>query len=97
MLTLIFIVSIISFVFIFLVHYLLNFFKTTLTVPKMKDLVNSPNEKYKSIYETIQNQNNTNSGYSEIDLLPIDNTNNQSDDMKNELKSFLKRQLNSDY
>jgi hypothetical protein len=63
----------------------------------MKDLVNSPNEKYKSIYETIQNQNNTNSGYSEIDLLPIDNTNNQSDDMKNELKSFLKRQLNSDY
>ena len=97
MLTLIFIVSIISFVFIFLVNYLLNFFKTTLTVPKMKDLVNSPNEKYKSIYETIQNQNNTNSGYSEIDLLPIDNTNNQSDDMKNELKSFLKRQLNSDY
>jgi hypothetical protein len=90
MLGLIIVVSIVSFIFIFLVHYLLNFFRTILTVPKMKDLVNSPNEKYKDIYETIQNQHNK--SYSEIDLLPVENP----DDMKNELKSFLKMQLNND-
>ena len=38
--------SIISIVFIFLIHHLLSFFKTTLTVPKVKDLVNSPSQKY---------------------------------------------------
>jgi hypothetical protein len=46
-------ITIISIILIFLVHHLLNFFKTVLTVPKIKDLVNSPNEKYKNIYETI--------------------------------------------
>lgn len=38
-----------------------------LTVPKIKDLVNSPTQKYKNIYETISNKNNS---YSTIDLLP---------------------------
>ena len=33
-------ITIISIVLIFLVHYLFNFFKSTLTVPKIKDLVN---------------------------------------------------------
>ncbi len=86
-------VSIISFIFIFVIHNLIVFFKSTLTIPKTKDLVNSPNEKYKHIYDTIQNKNNVSSGYSEIDLLPIDN---DEDHMKNELKSFLKKQLNTD-
>ncbi len=87
---LIFIVAIFSFIFIFVIHSLLVFFKTTLTVPKMKDLVYSPNEKYKQMYETIQlqkheevNQNDS----SAIDLLPTDES------MKDELKEFLKQQL----
>jgi hypothetical protein len=46
-------ITIISIILIFLVHHLIHFFKTVLTVPKIKDLVNSPNEKYKNIYETI--------------------------------------------
>jgi hypothetical protein len=46
-------ITIISIILIFLVHHLINFFKSVLTVPKIKDLVNSPNEKYKDIYETI--------------------------------------------
>ena len=48
------------------------FFKTTLTVPKIKDLVNSPNQKYQNIYDTISNNSTT--GYTDIDLLPSDTT-----------------------
>jgi len=86
--------SLISIIFIFLVHHILMFFKTTLTVPKIKDLVNSPNQKYQNIYDTIANNNsNTNASansYTAIELLPTENT------MKDELKMFLKKQLNND-
>jgi hypothetical protein len=98
MLTWIIQISLISIIFIFLVHHLLMFFKTTLTVPKIKDLVNSPNQKYQNIYDTISHKSSS-SGYTDIDLLPNDSfVNNESNTMKNELKSFLKKQLsgNSD-
>ncbi len=89
--------SAISFIFIFIVHYLLVFFKATLTVPKIKDLVNCPTQKYQDIYNTIINtspiENTT-----DIDLLPVgecdDTLTNES--MKNELKSFLKKQMQKD-
>jgi len=94
MLTWIIQISLISIIFIFLVHHLLMFFKTTLTVPKIKDLVNSPNQKYQNIYDTISHKSSS-SDYTDIDLLPNDNyVNNESSSMKNELKSFLKKQLN---
>jgi len=102
MLSLIIQISIISIIFIFLVHHLLCFFKTTLTVPKIKDLVNSPTTKYQHIFDTISHTNtNTNitldtdpvSDYSVIDLLPSDTNDNS---MKDELKNFLKKQLNND-
>lgn len=96
MLTWIIQISLISIIFIFLVHHLLMFFKSTLTVPKIKDLVNSPNQKYQNIYNTILHKS-SNGGYTDIDLLPnpdIDFVNNESNTMKNELKSFLKKQLN---
>ncbi len=108
-------ISIISIIFIFLVHHLLYFFKSTLTVPKMKDLVNSPAKKYQDIFDTISNTNsnysknrnnylpsinaneynNVDTDYTDINLLPTENTNSSSNDMKDELKSFLKKQLNS--
>ena len=110
-------ISIISIIFIFLVHHLLGFFKSTLTVPKMKDLVNSPVKKYQDIFDTITNSNminnsntnyNTNynkylptsnveADYTDINLLPTENSNSNSlgMDMKDELKSFLKKQLNT--
>jgi len=94
MLTWIIQISLISIIFIFLVHHLLMFFKTTLTVPKIKDLVNSPNQKYQNIYDTILHKSSS-GGYTDIDLLPSDSfTNNESNTMKDELKSFLKKQLN---
>lgn len=103
-------ISIISIIFIFLVHHLLCFFKTTLTVPKMKDLVNSPIKKYQDIFDTISNSNsntnlisNTNfnkylpsdGDYTDINLLPTENAASSGSDMKDELKSFLKKQLNN--
>ena len=116
-------ITIISIVLIFLVHYLFNFFKSTLTVPKIKDLVNSPTQKYESMFNIISknnskthnnkdnndyndnnyNDNNDNNDnnynndnneneYTLTDLLPTQQT---KTDMKNELKNFLKKQMNS--
>jgi len=93
------------------VHHLLCFFKTTLTVPKIKDLVNSPAAKYQHIFDTISFENGTSpdasiesessssSEYSVIDLLPSSDTTDSSttdSSMKDELKNFLKKQLNND-
>jgi hypothetical protein len=91
MLLWIFQTSILSIILIFLVHYLINFFKTTLTVPKIKDLVNCPTQKYENIYNIIGNKNpiysdGTNINSLNTEILP-------KDEMKNELKSFLKKQL----
>ena len=87
-------ITIMSIVLIFLVHHLINYFKSTLTVPKIKDLVNSPNQKYENMFNIIlQDKSNSNSeiDYTEINLLPKPNV----ELMKNELKSFLKEQLNT--
>jgi hypothetical protein len=88
-------ITIISIVLIFLVHHLINFFKSTLTVPKIKDLVNTPTQKYENMYNIInQSKSNNldlNKEYTLIDLLPKKNEPN----MKNELKNFLKSQLNT--
>lgn len=95
-------ITIISMILIFLVHYLINFFKSTLTVPKIRDLVNKPLQKYESIYNIIGTHNkyennakydtidNTkNNDYSIIDLLPT----TDEPSMKDELKNFFKKQL----
>uniref|UniRef100_A0A6C0AQP7 Uncharacterized protein n=1 Tax=viral metagenome TaxID=1070528 RepID=A0A6C0AQP7_9ZZZZ len=103
-------ITVISIILIFLVHHLINFFKSTLTVPKIKDLVNTPTQKYENMYNIIQNnlknssnnfqikQNSSeisslNNDYTLIDLLPKPRDDGST--MKNELKSFLKKQLNS--
>ena len=70
------------------------FFKSTLTVPKIKDLVNSSEKKYQKIYDTLSTTDNKNS-YTVIDLLPTSVIEPDSS-MKDELKSFLKKQLNND-
>ena len=97
-------VGILSFIFIYLVHHLLNFFKNMLTVPKVKDLVDSSNKKYEDIFATLNGSksfsntinNNSNSGFTDIDLLPSNSNSSATSNMKDELKSFLKKQLNSD-
>jgi hypothetical protein len=102
-------ITIISIILIFLVHHLIIFFKSTLTVPKIKDLVNAPVQKYENIYNTISNSSSSNnssnlsSSNSSInssyidELLPKDTTLNKPDvkSMKDELKSFLKNKIKS--
>jgi hypothetical protein len=86
-------ITIVSVILIFLVHHLIGFFKSTLTIPKIKDLVESPSQKYKNMFKQLNandqtgEEANTNS-FTKIDLLPKENN------MKTELKSFLKKQLN---
>lgn len=111
-------VIILSLALIFLVHYLINFLTSTLTVPKVKDLVNAPTQKYENIFNIIKNEKHSseNNTYTnnkknkqniqnkytngtDINLLPqidTNNTGNDSNTMKNELKGFLKKQLNED-
>lgn len=88
--------TIISIILIFLVHHLINFFKSTLTVPKIKDLVNTPTQKYENMYNIIKQKSSHNSSdgssddYTLIDLLPKP----EEPTMKTELKNFLKKQMN---
>ena len=49
-------ITIISVVLILLVHHLIVFFKNTLTVPKVKDLVNAPMLKYEDMYHIIHQE-----------------------------------------
>jgi hypothetical protein len=92
----------ISFILIFLVHHLITYFKQILTVPKTKDLVNSPIQKYNEMFKIIGTESansKTNQSINIEDYLPkpgftseeIKNDVNQ--EMKNELKSFLKKQM----
>tara|TARA_Y100000590_G_C15115591_1_gene786627 strand:+ start:195 stop:467 length:273 start_codon:yes stop_codon:yes gene_type:complete len=64
---------IISLIFITTLHYLYDFFIVNLTVPKIKDLIHKPEERYKEIYKDIKKTN--------IDKPEIN--------MKNELKQYL--------
>jgi hypothetical protein len=81
-------ISIISFLFIFLVHHLITFLKSTLTIPKIKDLVDSPSQKYKNIYDQLSNNSNKAQTKEKVQL--------PESSMKRDLKSFLKKQLNAD-
>lgn len=92
-------ITIISIILIFLVHHLINFFKSTLTVPKLKDLVNTPTQKYETMYniinknDTLSESSSSENNYTLIDLLP--NKDNEGTSMKSELKNFLKSQLHT--
>ena len=100
---------IISIIFIFLVHHLITYFKQILTVPRTKDLVNSPIQKYNDMFKIISNSETSSSSQINMSdylprniegtMLPPDSSpivsNETKTSMKNELKSFLKKQLNS--
>jgi hypothetical protein len=68
--------TIISLILIMLVHYLYSFFINTLTVPKVRDLINKPAERYNEILsQDIQRPQET----SVVDI----------DEMQAELRDFL--------
>jgi hypothetical protein len=122
-------ITLISILIVFLVHHIIHFLKETLTVPKIKDLVNVPHERYQKMYETMnsnnkdknnnqpsnnqpsnnQPSNNQPSNNQPINNQPLNNQpinnqplNNQTntlakEDMKNELKQFMKMQQMGNY
>ena len=104
-------IILISFILIFLVHHLIQFFTDTLTVPKIKDLVNDPGKKYKKMYEILsknESKSYHDKKYDNIYLQPSimkedlqttinENANVNNYSMKDELKNFLKNQLSSDH
>ena len=60
-------------------HYIYDYFKNNLTIPKVKDLVNKPKEQYREIYESIK-----------INTKKVINEEKNNDNMKSELKKYLK-------
>lgn len=94
-------ISIISIILIFLVHHLIQFFRDTLTVPKIKDLVNAPAQKYENMFSTMNRGNSESMNYNinfdenyKKSLLPPSASPTEFDvaSMKDELKSYLKNQ-----
>lgn len=87
-------ISVISLVLIILIHYLFTFFKTNLTIPKVKDLVNKPQEQYEMLFNTIKNTNTIRSSSKnnpDLHTSPIaNNSTKTNEDMKAELKNYLK-------
>tara|TARA_B100000941_G_C28074951_1_gene335931 strand:+ start:114 stop:530 length:417 start_codon:yes stop_codon:yes gene_type:complete len=45
-----------SFIIIFLCHYLFYYLQASFTVPKVKDMINRPNEKYESIMKVVHSE-----------------------------------------
>ena len=76
---------IIYFTLITLIHYLYRFFKDTLTIPKVKDLVNTPRNDYAKMYASFNKE--------KIEVPEPQEAN--TTEMKDELKSFFKS-LNTD-
>ena len=52
----------VSFVIIYILHNLYFFFKETLTVPKMKDMVRRPQQRYDTLFRELRMQNEAPSG-----------------------------------
>jgi hypothetical protein len=69
--------------------------KSTLTIPKIKDLVDSPSQKYKNIYAQLSK--GTNKFEEEIEEQVKTKVKVVESSMKQDLKSFLKKQLNSEH
>ena len=80
-------VSILSLIFIFLIHYLYSFFVSTLTVPKVKDLVTLPQEKYNEMFHFLKQHQQTQSLEHNKTK---HNANTSSHSMKEDLIHFLK-------
>jgi hypothetical protein len=95
-------VTALSLCLIAVMHYLYVFFKTTLTVPKVKDLVNRPQKQYDALFKGVTSQNRfdqTGSETTSISMLqPLQTqmsttaslTASNTSSMKDELKQFLK-------
>ena len=85
----------VSFVIIFILHNLYFFFKETLTVPKMKDMVKRPQQRYDALFRELRMHNEAPNNNASIvvndakDAKDANDANDANDAMKNELKRYL--------
>jgi hypothetical protein len=83
----------ISLLLIALIHYLYSFFKDTLTVPKIKDLVNKPAKRYDEMFDILSNSKRQGVEHiqseSMLESSNIQRESIQSETMQEELKNFL--------
>ena len=87
-------ISFLSFVFIYVIHQIFLFFKSTLTTPKIKDFVYSPSKKYDEIFQTINCKKSNKIHTDDTTMIQdLHVTTPPQSDMKNDLKTFLKNQL----
>ena len=91
---------ILSLVLIVLIHSLFNYFKDIFTNHKKYDFVNKPNEKYNDIYETLKsekkNEIKEKEPIIEVQETQNENKNNKAgENIKDELKNFLKSMQNN--
>ncbi len=87
-------VSVTSLIIIFVLHNLYSFFKETLTVPKIKDMVKRPQQKYETLFRELRSINaiNTNANVSAnatSTSSAMSSANITDSEMKNELKRYL--------
>ena len=91
--------SIFFIILIFLVHYLVLFFKDILTVPKTKDLTKITPQKYKEIFTIINNESNDKKNNTPYKKISVNEAQNEyhyfnkeqtTSEDKEELKTFLK-------
>jgi hypothetical protein len=81
--------AIISIILIFLLHYIYDYFKTNLTTPKVKDLVNKPHVQYEEIISCIKEGNNV------VKMNKKEDIEKEKVNMKDELKKYME-DLNDD-
>ena len=80
----------ISLIIIFLCHYFFYYLQASFTEPKVKDMINRPNEKYESIMKVVNSTDNINhkpEGREIPENNPEDSENQK--DMKNELSNYI--------
>lgn len=90
-------ISLLSFTFIYIVHNIFLFFKSTLTTPKIKDYIHSPGKSYDEIYKTLRKIDKNTSSIENTtlieDLSYMSSNTKDKEKMKYDLKTFLKNQI----
>jgi len=77
----------ISLLLIALIHYLYSFFKDTLTIPKIKDLVNKPAKRYDEMFDILSKRQGVEQHIQSQSNIQHESMQNES--MQEELKNFL--------
>ena len=80
--------SILSFILIFLIHYLYTFLLNMFTIPKIRDLIHKPKEQYNELLKNYKQQQQQQPKIITEQILN-DHDNNNDEQMYSELKKYV--------